>query len=145
MLVCRLEQRIGNARNTNIVPAPNHTPMVADIRLNMPTLLLDLAMLGRQEGVFDSILEVASNIMYLDLGRWITGSAWCLSGPLKRPGSTFLCCSVSLATSQEKHEGDSEPPDINFCMRLLLVSFTLIYSCTCIIIETLHDQPFSHI
>ena len=51
--------------------------------------------------------------MYLDL--WITGSAWCLSGPLKRLAYSridLLCCSVSLHLKGHENMGDSEPPDI---------------------------------
>ena len=57
--------------------------------------------------------------MYLDLGRWITGSAWCSSG------SSLLQCQ---STSQG-NMGDSEPP--GFCVSLVLVSFTLIYRAAC--------------
>ena len=32
---------------------------------------------------------------------------------------------------QSTHMGDSEPPDINFCVSLVLVSFTLIYRAAC--------------
>ena len=53
--------------------------------------------------------------MDLGLGRWIYivlrqhGSAWCLSGPLKRLAYS-ICCSVSLHLKRSM--GDSEPPDI---------------------------------
>ena len=64
--------------------------------------------------------------MYLDLG--LTGSAWCLSGPLKRPGSTFSAA-VSVYISREHGRlrmGDSEPPDI------------LYETCACVIHLQLH-------
>ena len=50
----------------------------------------------------------------------------------------LLCCSVilHLKGTWETHQ--------TFCMRLVLVSLPLlIYNCMSIIIETLHDQPFS--
>ena len=76
--------------------------------------------------------------MYLDLGRWITGSALCLSGPLKWLAYSridLLCCSISLHLKGTWETQNHQ----TFCMRL--VSFTLlIYSCMFIIIETLHDQ-----
>ena len=76
--------------------------------------------------------------MYLDL---ITGSAWCLSGPLKRQDRPSL---LQHQSTSQGNMGDSEPPDILY--ETLLVSFTLVtYSCMfiIIIIETLHDQSFS--
>ena len=54
--------------------------------------------------------------MYLDLGRWITGSAWCSSG------SSLLQCQ---STSQETQNHQA------FCVSLVLVSFTLIYRAAC--------------
>ena len=50
-----------------------------------------LGQLGRQEGVFDNILEVASK--------------WCLSGPLKRLAYSRINFSLlqRQSTSQEKH------------------------------------------
>ena len=62
--------------------------------------------------------------MYLDLGRWITGSAWCSSGPYRPEEASLdlsLCCSVSLHLkgTWETHQ--------TFCVSLVLISFTLIY------------------
>ena len=52
----------------------------------------------------------------------------------------LLCCSVSLHLKETWETQNHQ----TFCMRLVLVSFTLlIYSCKSIIIETLHDQYFS--
>ena len=52
----------------------------------------------------------------------------------------LLCCSVSLHLKGTWETQNHQ----TFCMRLVLVSFTLlIYSCMSIIIETLHDQYFS--
>ena len=52
----------------------------------------------------------------------------------------LLCCSVSLHLKGTWETQNHQ----TFCMRLVLVSFTLlIYSCMSIIIETLHDQSFS--
>ena len=51
------------------------------IKDTIPEPVLNCSEIGREEGVFDNILEVASNV-------WIWtregGSAWCFSGPLKR-------------------------------------------------------------
>ena len=57
--------------------------------------------------------------MYLDLGRWITGSAWCSSG------SSLLQCQ---STSQGNMETQNHQA---FCVSLVLVSFTLIYRAAC--------------
>ena len=54
--------------------------------------------------------------MYLDLGRWITGSALCLSGPHSFSGSLLQRQSTS-----QGNMGDSEPPEI------------LYETCACII------------
>ena len=52
----------------------------------------------------------------------------------------LLCCSVSLHLKGTWETQNHQ----TFCMRLVLVSFTLlIYSCMSIIIETFHDQYFS--
>ena len=76
--------------------------------------------------------------MYLDLGRWITGSALCLSGPLKRLASTFSGSLLQRQSTSQGNMRDSEPPEILYdSMRLVLVSFTTI---AFIIIETLHDH-----
>ena len=68
--------------------------------------------------------------MYLDLGRWITGSAWCSSGP----GSIF-----SAAVSVQGNMGDSEPPGI-LCESCACIIHTNVQSCMSIISETLHDN-----
>ena len=62
--------------------------------------------------------------MYLDLGRWITGSAFCLSGPqLKRllQGLTFSGSLLQRQSTSQENMGDSEPPEI------------LYETCACII------------
>ena len=66
--------------------------------------------------MFDDILKVAR------------------SGPGK-VGSTFLCCSISLHLweTQNLHSILDQGAGPRLCMRLVLVSFTLIYSCMCII------------
>ena len=52
----------------------------------------------------------------------------------------LLCCSVSLHLKGTWETQNHQ----TFCMRIVLVSFTLlIYNCMSIIIETLHDQYFS--
>ena len=56
--------------------------------------------------------------MYLDLGRWITGSAWCSSG------SSLLQCQ---STSQG-NMGDSEPPGI-LCESCACIIHTNLQSC----------------
>ena len=55
--------------------------------------------------------------MYLDLGRWITGSAWCSSSP--------GCVSLHLKGTWETQNHQA------FCVSLVLVSFTLIYRAAC--------------
>ena len=60
--------------------------------------------------------------MYLDLGRWITGSALCLSGPLKRLAYSFSGSLLQRRQSTSQgNMGDSEPPEI------------LYETCACII------------
>ena len=68
--------------------------------------------------------------MYLDLGRWITGSALCLSGFLSMPEEASLlqdrpslavCCSVSLHLKGTWETQNHQ----KFCMRFVLVSFTI--------------------
>ena len=84
------------------------------------------------------ILEVASNIMHLDLGKWI-----CMVLEWTPEEASLLRIDFSLLQRQSTL-GTLGPRDRRLCMRLVLVSFTLI--CSCIIIplyETLHDQPFS--
>ena len=97
--------------------------------------------------------------MDLGLGRWIYmvlrqhGSAWCLSGHLKRLAYSRIDLSLlqHQSTSQEKHgrlrhfpaSVNLGPGDRRLCMRLVLVSFT---TARCIIIplyETFHNRPFS--
>ena len=62
--------------------------------------------------------------MYLDLGRWITGSALCLSEPLKTPGSTFSGSLLQRQSTSQGNMGDSEPPEILY-ETCVLVSFTI--------------------
>ena len=81
------------------------------------------------------------------------GSAWCLSGPLKR--LAYSRKDLSLLQRQSTSQENSEPPDIfqhqsTGYLRtrgqetLYETSFTLIYSCIIIpLYETLHDLPFS--
>ena len=61
--------------------------------------------------------------MYLDLGRWITGSAWCSSGPRPEEASLLQDRSSLLQrqSTSQGNMGDSEPQDI------------LCESCACII------------
>ena len=68
--------------------------------------------------------------MYLDLGRWIAGSALCLSGFLSMPEEASLlqdrpslavCCNVSLHLKGTWETQNHQ----KFCMRLVLVSFTI--------------------
>ena len=97
--------------------------MVTDLWLNMPLLLhcsraIGNVQLGRQEGVFDNILEVASNVW---IWTWEGGSAWYLSGPLKRLAYSRIDLSLlqRQSTSQEMHGlGTLRPGD----RRLVLVS-----------------------
>ena len=67
--------------------------------------------------------------MYLDLGRWITGSAWCSSGP-----GSILCQSTF-----QGNMGDSEPPGI-LCESCACIIHTNVQSCMSIISETLHNN-----
>ena len=112
---------MANARNTNIAPAPNHTPTISDTvpkYLNTPTLLALAGLwilLGRQEG-------------NLDLGggnRICMVLEWTLG--LKRLAYSridlSLCCTVSLHLKTQNHQ--------TFCVSLVLVSFTLIYGAAC--------------
>ena len=69
--------------------------------------------------------------MYLDLGRWITGSAWCWSGPYRPEGASLLPYDSMLSTYQG-NIGDSEPPDI------------LYETCACII-HTINLQLHVHL
>ena len=78
--------------------------------------------------------------MYLDLGRWITGSAWCSSGP----GSIFSAAVSECQSTSQGNMGDSEPPDI-LCESCASIIHTNLQSCMSIISETLHDQSLSHI
>ena len=69
-----------------------------------------------------SILEVASNVcIWTWEGAWITGSAWCLSG-------------LSLLHLKIASDTQSKPPEgtgvMSQYMKLVLVSFTLIYPAT---------------
>ena len=85
--------------------------------------------------------------MDLGLGRWIYmvlrqhGSAWCLSGPLKR----LAYSRIDLSLLQHQSTGYLRTRgDRRLCMRLVHVSFTVIYSCIIIpLYEMLHDRPFS--
>ena len=62
--------------------------------------------------------------MYLDLGRWITGSALCLSGPLKRLAYSRI--EGSLLQRQSASHGNMGDPEFLYdSMRLVLVSFTI--------------------
>ena len=81
--------------------------------------------------------------MYLDLGRWITGSAWCSSSP----GSIFSAA-VSVYISSEGlaretkstsqgNMGDSEPPGI-LCESCACIIHTNLQSCMSII------RPFQY-
>ena len=94
--------------------------------------------------------------MDLGLGRWIYmvlrqhGSAWCLSGPLKRLAFSRIISREAWET--QNHQtfsrisllGTLGPGDRRLCirMRVVLVSFTLIYSYIIPLYETLHDRPF---
>ena len=75
--------------------------------------------------------------MYLDLGRWITGSALCLSGPLKRLAYSridLLCCSS---------QGNRTPDILYETCACIIHTINLQLHVQFIIIETLHDQSFS--
>ena len=72
--------------------------------------------------------------MYLDL---ITGSAWCLSGPLKRQDRP------SLQSTSQGNMGDSEPPDILYDTCACVIHTSNLQLHVHNIIETLHDQSFS--
>ena len=84
--------------------------------------------------MFDNILEVASNIC---TWTWEGESAWCLSGPLKRLAYSRIQCQSSSQEKPRNHQtfssisllGTLGPGDRRLCMRLVLVSFTLVYSC----------------
>ena len=130
LLVCRLGKR-RVTQETQTLPAPNHTPYCT----NTPTLLLYDASSSRALAHTD-ILED-------EYVAWEGGSAWCLSGPLKRLAYSRIDLSLlqHQSTSQAKHGttrhfpdsisllGTLGPGDRRLCMRLVLVSFTLIYSC----------------
>ena len=67
--------------------------------------------------------------MYLDL---ITGSAWCLSGPLKRQDRPSLL-----------HLKGTETPDILYETCACVIHTSNLQLHVHNIIETLHDQSFS--
>ena len=73
--------------------------------------------------------------MYLDLGRWITGSALCLSGPLKRLAYSRIDLLWQRQSTSQGNMGDSELPEI-----LYETCACIIHYCMFIIIETLHDH-----
>ena len=62
--------------------------------------------------------------MYLDLGRWITGSAWCWSGPYRPEGASLTAILYdSMLSTYIKGTWETQNHQ-TFCMRLVLVSFT---------------------
>ena len=76
----------------------------------------------------------------MDLGRWITGSALCLStwtpeeaSLLQDRPSLAVCCSVSLHLKGTWETQNHQ----KFCMRLVLVSFTINLQ---LHVQTLHDH-----
>ena len=75
--------------------------------------------------------------MYLDL---ITGSAWCLSGPLKRQDRPSL---LQHQSTSQGNMGDPEPPDILYETCACVIHTSNLQLHVHNIIETLHDQSFS--
>ena len=77
--------------------------------------------------------------MYLDLGRWITGSAFVLEWTPEE--ASLLQDRPSLLQRQSTSQGNMGNSHQTFCMRLVLVSYvssTLIFSCMFITIETIN-------
>ena len=78
--------------------------------------------------------------MYLDLGRWVTGSAWCSSSPGSIDLPALLQCPRQCqSTFQGNMMGDSEPPGI-LCESCACIIHTNVQSCMSIISEILHDN-----
>ena len=83
--------RVSIVRNTNIDRSKPHPYGIVDTVEHAYSTAAELALglIGRQ-GVFATIFRLSTLRMDLGLGRWIYmvlrqhGSAWCLSGPLKR-------------------------------------------------------------
>ena len=111
---------------TSSKPEPNQR-----LQTTPPTLMV------RSIGPLVTARQAASQCMYLDLGRWITGSALCLSGPLKRLAYSridLLCCSS---------QGNRTPDILYETCACIIHTINLQLHVQFIIIETLHDQSFS--
>ena len=63
--------------------------------------------------------------MYLDLGRWITGSALCLSGPLKRLAYSFSGSLLQRQSTSQGNMGDTEPPEILYETFACIIHYNL--------------------
>ena len=81
-------------------------------------LVLGYCWAGRKAGSF---LEVASNVCIWTWEGGLTGSALCLSGPLKRLAYSFSGSLLQRQSTSQGNMGDSEPPEI------------LYETCACII------------
>ena len=140
--------RVNIVRNTNIDRSKPHPYGIDTVEHAYSTILavllasyLALGPLIANRQAAGCVCRLSTRLrMDLGLGRWIYmvlrqhGSAWCLSGRLKRLAYSRIDLSLlqRQSTSQEKHgrlrhfpaSMNLGPGDRRLCMRLVLVSFT---------------------